>query len=531
MNAETSPHFQETGLIPRTTITQIVADFHRNIERIKAVIDLIAEINATSALNASFRTRGARYQYRDTTVDEAIRDLKLNTWRELVNKMEIRRILSIKKAEELDKQLDTGDGFPEITEENILGLMRGMLADSGRFIEEAIKEVYDHIRPWGVRKAEHVTNEKNRWQLGRKIILTGHLTSDYGGGMRNGYYTQKHITALDNVFHALDGKPPVTTHYGPLYDAIEDRNSMEGETEYFRFKKFLNGNLHVEFKRMDLVARFNAVAGGARLKDTASDATREAHKPEPKTPKPVVKKTEISEAVADIIKRSKVADNVVKLPEKLDRKTYEAVAKVMTDLGGKWNRSKVGFLFSYDPTHDLNKAIEAGASVNQKAIFQAYYTPADIARQVVELANIQPGHRILEPSAGTGNLLKEMPGDTCRVAVEINERAAASLFPWAEVIISDFLTCNGDIGMFDRIVMNPPFANGADIRHIEHAFNHLKPGGRLVAICPNVPRVFDYLGTMAGADLQEWIRLPEGSFKESGTNVNVAIAVIDKEVA
>lgn len=519
----------ETALIPRVTIAQIASNFRENFNRLDELFELEEMINATSTMGLSIHAYGRGHRSDRVNLDDAKKALTLNTWRELIGKMEIRRILSIKKAEELDKQLDTGEGFPEINEENIVGMMRGMIADADRFIEEAILEVYDWIRPWSERRAEHVTNEKNRWQLGAKIILAGHLEE---GGARVNYYRQKHVTAMDNVFHALDGKPPVTTHYGPLYDAIYQNPDRKGETDYFKFKCFSNGNLHIQFKRLDLVARFNAVAGGARLKDTAaSDATREAHKPEPKAPKPVVKKTEISEAVADIIKRSTVSDNVLKLPEKLERKMYEAVAKVMADYGGKWNRSKGGFLFSYDPTHDLNEAIFSGESVDQKAKFQAYYTPAEIARQVVELANIEAVHRILEPSAGSGNLLKEIPGDTVRVAVEINERVAAGLFPWAEVRVADFLTCNGDLGQFDRVVMNPPFANGADIRHIEHAFNHLKPGGRLVAICPNAPRVFDYLGTMEGADLQEWIKLPEGSFKESGTNVSVAIAVIDKEAA
>ena len=48
---------------------------------------------------------------------------------------------------------------------------------------------------------------------------------------------------------------------------------------------------------------------------------------------------------------------------------------------------------------------------------------------------------------------------------------------------ADFLECNGDLGTFDRIVMNPPFTNGDDIKHIMHALKMLKPGGRLVAIC------------------------------------------------
>jgi hypothetical protein len=71
--------------------------------------------------------------------------------------------------------------------------------------------------------------------------------------------------------------------------------------------------------------------------------------------------------------------------------------------------------------------------------------------------------------------------------------------------------------------MNPTFANGQDIRHIEHARGKLKPGGRLVAICANGPRQRERLQPLA----TDWIDLPAGSFSEQGTNVNAAIVVID----
>jgi hypothetical protein len=68
--------------------------------------------------------------------------------------------------------------------------------------------------------------------------------------------------------YGLTGRGSVLkSHNGPLYDAITDSSDGTGETEYFKFKCFKNQNLHVEFKRLDLVARLNAVAGGARLRE------------------------------------------------------------------------------------------------------------------------------------------------------------------------------------------------------------------------------------------------------------------------
>ena len=60
--------------------------------------------------------------------------------------------------------------------------------------------------------------------------------------------------------------------------------------------------------------------------------------------------------------------------------------------------------------------------------------------------------------------------------------------PPLKVVCADFLECNGNLGKFDRIIMNPPFSDAADIKHIKHAIAFLKPGGRLVALCANGPR-------------------------------------------
>ena len=117
------------------------------------------------------------------------------------------------------------------------------------------------------------------------------------------------------------------------------------------------------------------------------------------------------------------------------------------------------------------------------------------------------------------------------IAVEINQTMADALRETADAVkCCDFLDCNkigGDndfIGYFDRIVMNPPFVNGADVKHINHALTLLNPGGRLVALCANGPRQ-----RAAFMDIAEhWEDLPAGSFKDSGTNVNIALMVLTK---
>lgn len=178
----------------------------------------------------------------------------------------------------------------------------------------------------------------------------------------------------------------------------------------------------------------------------------------------------------------------------------------------------------------LKEAAKAGVQVVTAP--QLFPTPPELAKRVCELAFQQvlgpvETLRVLEPSAGTGNILTASQlWDRLKVtAVEINQNLAEGLrarFGSVDVHCTDFLTCNGNLGMFDRIVMNPPFERGSDITHIKHAIGFLRPGGRLVAICAAGPRQRAEL-----APLGEWIDLPPGSFASQGTNVNAAIVVID----
>jgi len=186
----------------------------------------------------------------------------------------------------------------------------------------------------------------------------------------------------------------------------------------------------------------------------------------------------------------------------------------------------------------MRESLRAGVQI--VAAPQLFPTPRELAQRMADEAGIQPGMRLLEPSAGTGailNCITVAPVDV--VAVEIRHTLADRLRETqgarADVVCADFLSIADPecfigtnpepkpIGTFDRIVMNPPFENAADLKHIEHARRFLKPGGRLVAICANGPRQRKEL--MPLADL--WEDLPPGTFKEQGTNVNTALVVIE----
>lgn len=164
--------------------------------------------------------------------------------------------------------------------------------------------------------------------------------------------------------------------------------------------------------------------------------------------------------------------------------------------------------------------------------FNLFQTPELLANRAVEL--LQKRGRMLEPSAGLGRLyrayrlvdpvspvtLVEQSPDCCGVLYRDIETDST-----CRLVQGDFLAQSPDqLGLFDCVVMNPPFKMGRDCKHVLHAVQFLAPGGRLISFCADGPKQRDKLQTVA----DQWIELPAGSFRSEGTNVNTAICVIDR---
>lgn len=185
----------------------------------------------------------------------------------------------------------------------------------------------------------------------------------------------------------------------------------------------------------------------------------------------------------------------------------------------------------------LTEKIEETVRGNRNAFNDFFPTPEAEVKKLIDLADIKPGMKVLEPSAGMGHIADQIAAlngvdlDVGELAFTLSELLEEK---GHNVVAGDFLEYNaGEI--YDRIVMNPPFSNDADIHHINHALTMLKDGGKLVAITSsmagnrgnttnkNFRRYLDEVGA-------EEINLDAGAFKNSlnPTNVATKIIVIEK---
>ena len=227
-------------------------------------------------------------------------------------------------------------------------------------------------------------------------------------------------------------------------------------------------------------------------------------------------KRSVQQQVIDILKESRIEGNVLFLPDiKFPRKVYQELDLTLNTMGGQWDKKARGHVFREDPSEKVEAAIRDGASINEKQVFQEFFTPESLCLEMAQKATVLACD-VLEPSAGSGRIADACwnLGAKSVTCVEIQSALARELKnKQYKVLEGDFLKLTPqDLGMFDAVVMNPPFTKKSDLIHIKHALKFLKPTGFLVSI------VSKPLDPIKGRPMiQE--QLPKGTFRESGTNI------------
>jgi len=262
-------------------------------------------------------------------------------------------------------------------------------------------------------------------------------------------------------------------------------------------------------------------------------------------------KRDVPDEVLAKLEDMPIANNVLgKYPKQLDPKSYQALARVVEAIGGKWNRSVQGYKFPehVDVATLIDTVLATGEFHDLKKDYQFFATPTSLAKEMIDFADVRAGDVVLEPSAGSGSIVLPLRDRGAMVvAVELQANTREQLLaalkkqggdPPVQVIGVDFTqTSLRDLDPsnqgFDKAVMNPPFAAGQDVLHVLHAFGMLRPGGRLVAVMSagiafrEDRRTSSFRSEILslGGRIDE---LPEGSFKSSGTNVRTVLVRVDK---
>ncbi len=227
---------------------------------------------------------------------------------------------------------------------------------------------------------------------------------------------------------------------------------------------------------------------------------------------------------------------------------YPKFKKMITDVGGQWKRK--GFLFTSNPQKVLGQIFQQG--INWKKLTQFYATPHPVCRQMFEALPSGKEYwfnkRILEPSAGRGNILMEILLRTC--LFQHNGKAGDEfkliVSPQSQVDICEIDPFNylclenkiikqmgyqrvcGDFmdlpldNRYDVILANPPFNKDQYKTHYQKMVEHLTPGGDMVCILPKKAQDEDIY---AGLQDVSFSVMDNHEFRSSGTQIDTVMVV------
>lgn len=197
-------------------------------------------------------------------VESCKKEITASFWRYALSLLNFNAFMTDKRKREIEHQIESGE-LPPFTTENVMGTLQGFVDNLDDLLKESIGETFDFLRQkprWG---KTYKTNKEFR--INKKVILdyivdVTRYSSSYRSISLSPFCTTK-LQAMDNTFSLLDGKG-IAKYPGNLVTALRlamSDKKTSCETEYFKCKWFFNRNMHIEFKRLDLLKEVNKIGG------------------------------------------------------------------------------------------------------------------------------------------------------------------------------------------------------------------------------------------------------------------------------
>lgn len=455
-------------------------------------------------------------------LDGAIAQLNADYWQKAMLLTDVYAYMPAARRNEWDEQIRERT-TPEFTDQVVRDTMTGLLAARESFFGERVDGIFRSL------SGEHVTNRPEGFSK-RMILYISHK--------------KDHITDLRQVvakFMGRDDEPNWQSTDQLL--AVANRNSgqwVNVDGSSMRIRTYLKGTAHFEV-HPDMAWRLNCVL--ASLYPTAIPSEFR-QKPKKKLkdfvmmdrPLPFlvlqilgdmrkVRTTPHQGYYAQTVVQPKTTNEYsVEFGYGQDKHAKAEAERVLEAIGGvKMSQGgSVWFEFDYNYREALDEIVASGCIPDQKS-YQFYPTNEKLAQIAVELADIKPTDKCLEPSAGQGGIAQFMPKRQT-LCVELSA-LHCQILEGKELtaINADFIEWQPGTRTFQKVVMNPPFSEGRWQAHTEKAASMIYSGGRLVAILPaSAKNKF----TLKGFDCN-WSQVYDNEF--AGTSTAVVILTADRK--
>lgn len=190
-------------------------------------------------------------QMRDSE-EAARRELDRRMWSRALDLTGFTQLMDTQEVKVLDKSLEGAP--PEFTEGNIRATLIDLQIRADEMFRRGVFNVFRSLSD------DYRANESEPFRIGPKVVMGGMVRPSFTRGLcindSHSNYAANKLNDIDRVIQTLDKQ---LFHSRSLETAMNgvflDRGVFEDD--YYRAKAFKNGNLHLEFKRHDLLDKLN----------------------------------------------------------------------------------------------------------------------------------------------------------------------------------------------------------------------------------------------------------------------------------
>jgi hypothetical protein len=488
-----------------------------DIERISAFVQ-----NETGVMSHFVSGMMAQSNYNSNSVSihhlfnakNAIKSLDAEFWSRAMSLTDVLDTMDAGKRNEWATQIHKHE-TPEFEQVSVVNTIQSMLAQRSHFLAQRVDGLFKNL------SGEHITNSPAGFSKRMIIDFISH----------DGYLNNRqaeYIHDLRCVIAKFSGRdtPKTFVTNGDLQrilkeEAFGDWHAFDGGS--WNIKLFKKGTAHMEI-HPEMAWKLNAILATLYPMAIPETFRRKPVKAEKSKEYPLQHDL-VSFEVIETIRSGRLNNEGTQLY--FDKPIAKKTTEVLSRIGGVPNGVS-NWLFDYDVHSVLNALFRMGSLPEQRS-HQFYATPESISKRVIDWAEIEIEHKIIEPSAGQGGLVDKLPNKNNVKCIDISQLHCDILRAkgYNDVHCGDFLVWNRDrFGIrdhFDRIIMNPPFSESRALTHLKHAASMLNSAGILVAVLPCSLKG----KTIVEGVEHEWSETITGAFDDTG--VSVVLLKLTKE--
>jgi len=257
----------DQDLVLPPSLSDYAASRERTIEAYRSALKTLAL--ADQEFQRIYSHGLPRNSYPRDSLEETIRAIDRRLWHQAFDITGFGQLMDRQARKDFERTLEQNP--PAFTVENVRSIFLSTAQDADEMFNRGLVNVFRRL------SRSHRTNTNNAFKINRRAIIEGMVRPSWGGGLevRIGWPSDE-LNDIDRVIKTLDRQPH---HRRALETAVNGalKKREVYEDAYYQIKGFANSNMHILFKRQDLLDQANRIIhdyyeGSALAKNGTSSA-------------------------------------------------------------------------------------------------------------------------------------------------------------------------------------------------------------------------------------------------------------------